>query len=182
MNAAIGAEIPAATIALAASGDEAAFARIVAAHHADMARVCFVICGDVDMAQEGVQAAWLIAWRRMGTLRDPGSLRPWLMAVAANEVRQLIRRRRRRGVIEIQVNERFADGLDRADPAGRTAQLDLADALRRLSAEDRSLVAMRYAVGLTSVEIGRAIGMSSGGVRARLGRLLERLREDLGDV
>lgn len=179
---AIGTEIPAATIALAASGDEVAFARIVAAHHADMARVCFVISGDADLAQEGVQAAWLIAWRRMRSLRDPSSLRPWLMAVAANEVRQLIRRRRRRGVIEIAVDDRVTYSIDRSDPAGRTAELDLADALGRLSVEDRSLVAMRFGVGLTSVEIGRAIGMSSGGVRARLGRLLERLREDLGDV
>ena len=47
-----------AAVARAASGDEVAFARIVAAHHDDMARVAFVVCGDVEMAQEAVQAAW----------------------------------------------------------------------------------------------------------------------------
>ena len=50
-------------VARAADGDELAFARIVAAHHDDMARVAFVVCGDVDLAQEAVQSAWPKAWR-----------------------------------------------------------------------------------------------------------------------
>src|SRR6187431_2753873 len=90
-------------ITAAATGDERAFAAIVDSYQADMERVCFVICGDVELAQEGVQLAWPIAWRRLGTLRDPTSLRPWLVTVAANETRRLARRRRRRAVVEIAV-------------------------------------------------------------------------------
>ena len=90
-------------VALAVEGDEAAFARIVRAHHDDMVRVCFVICGDLDIADEAVQSAWTIAWRRLRELRDPGRLRPWLITVAANEARQLIRRRRRRMVVELDI-------------------------------------------------------------------------------
>ena len=37
-----------ATVRSAAAGDEAAFARLVAEHHASMARVAFVISGDVE--------------------------------------------------------------------------------------------------------------------------------------
>ncbi|MEA2609242.1 MAG: polymerase sigma-70 factor, subfamily, partial [Chloroflexota bacterium] len=84
----------------AAAGDEAAFARIVAAYHDDMARVCFVVCGEADLAQEAVQAAWPIAWRNMERLRDPERLRPWLVTIAANEARQLMRRRGRRAIRE----------------------------------------------------------------------------------
>src|SRR5438093_7667832 len=90
-------------VALAASGDENAFARIVQGHHDDMMRVCFVICGDLDLADEAVQAAWPIVWRKLGSLREPSRLRPWLVSVAANEARQLIRRRRRRTVVELAV-------------------------------------------------------------------------------
>ena len=53
-------------VALAAAGDETAFARIIQAHHDDMTRVCFVICGDLDVADEAVQAAWPIVWRKLG--------------------------------------------------------------------------------------------------------------------
>ena len=86
----------AALIARAAAGEEAAFARIVAAHHDDMTRVCYVIAGDLDIADEAVQGAWAIAWRKLPTLRDADRLRPWLVSVAANETRQLVRGRRRR--------------------------------------------------------------------------------------
>jgi len=49
-------------VAQAATGDELAFARIVAAHHDDMARVAFVVCHDVQMAHEAAHAAWPLAW------------------------------------------------------------------------------------------------------------------------
>src|SRR5690349_10661302 len=90
-------------VARAAAGDAAAFTRIVAAHHADMLRIAQVVSGDVELSNDAVQAAWAIAWRRLGSLQDPTRLRPWLMSVAANEARQLVRRRGRRRVREITV-------------------------------------------------------------------------------
>jgi RNA polymerase sigma factor (sigma-70 family) len=170
--------VPATTVADAAAGDADALARIVGAHHDDMARICFVICGDPDMAQDAVQAAWPIAWRKLGSLRDPGRLRPWLMAVAANEARQMQRRQRRHRVVEIEV----ADvGSPQADPAARAAQTDLAIALRRLSPEDRALLALRHVAGFDATEIGRELGMTASGVRSRLARLLKRLQAELDD-
>jgi RNA polymerase sigma-70 factor (ECF subfamily) len=165
-------------VAQAAAGDEVAFARIVQAHHDDMTRVCFVICGDVDIADEAVQAAWPIAWRKLGSLRDPDRLRAWLVSIAANEARLLIRRRRRRTIVEIAVAD---PGLSRVDPAGSVADIDLTNALARLDAEDRALLALRYVAGFDSTELARATGRSPSGTRARLARLLARLRTELRD-
>ena len=131
----------ASTVAQATAGDEAAFARIVRAHHTDMTRVCFVICGDLDLADEAVGAAWPIAWRKLGSLRDPERLRPWLVSVAVNEARQLLRRQRRRTVVELSVGE--TSGPAGGDPSGRTDDIDLVNALARLDPYDRTLVALR---------------------------------------
>jgi RNA polymerase sigma factor (sigma-70 family) len=176
-------EIPGSLVEQAANGDEVAFARIVAECHDDMARVCFVVCRDTDLAQEAAQAAWPIAWRKLDSIRDPDRLRPWLIAVAANEARQLMRRRGRRALREVAIEPTTDEraGPYVGDPAERAAEIDLANAMSRLSLDDRAMVAMRYVAGLTSTEIGMAIGMSPGGVRTRLARLLGRLREDLGD-
>jgi RNA polymerase sigma-70 factor (ECF subfamily) len=165
-------------VALAAAGDETAFARIIQAHHDDMTRVCFVICGDLDIADEAVQAAWPIVWRQLGGLRDPGRLRAWLVSIAANEARQLVRRRRRRTVVELAVGVSATSGVD---PAGRVADLDLTNALARLDPDDRALLALRYVAGFDSTELGRATGRSPSGTRARLARLLDRLRTELSD-
>jgi len=171
--------IAATTVADAAAGDADALARIVGTHHDDMARICYVICGDQDMAQDAVQAAWPIAWRKLGSLRDPDRLRPWLMAVAANEARGMLRRQRRHQIVEIEV----ADiGSHHHDPAARATSTDLSMALRRLSPEDRALLALRHIAGFDATEIGRELGMSASGVRSRLARLLERLRSELADA
>src|SRR5437773_4050007 len=159
-----------------------AFARIVAAHHDDMARVAFVVCGDVELAQEAAQAAWQKAWVKLGSIRDADRLRPWLVSIAANEAKQLVRSRHRRWLRETAIDGDEPSGARLgADPAGRAAELDLANALAGLEPDDRTLIALRYAAGLTSDEIGRAIGMTGGGVRARLARLITRLREELHD-
>jgi RNA polymerase sigma factor (sigma-70 family) len=176
LGASVGGEVEPRTVASAAQGDAAALAAIVARHHDDMARVCAVICSDPQLAEDAVQSAWPIAWRRLGTLRDPQRLRPWLIAIAVNEARQIQRRERRRQVVEIRVAPLPTHGAH--DDA--IAVADLGVALRRLSADDRALLAMRYLAGLNSTEIGDTLGITASAVRSRLERLLARLRLELG--
>ena len=167
-----------ATVRLAADGDEAAFARLIAAYDDAMRRVAFVIAGDWESAGEAVQAAWVVAWERLRSLRDHDRVEPWLVSISANETRRLLSRQRRRTVVEIDA------GRDKAltpgrDPADVVDLVDLARALRQLRAEDRSLIAMRYVAGLDSAQIGEVTGMSASGVRTRLTRLLDKLRVEL---
>lgn len=166
-------------VRLAARGDEAAFTRIVAVHHVDMLKVCLSVCGDATVADDAVQAAWALAWRRLPALRDPSRLRAWLLSIAANQARDALRRLKRRPVVELSV---AADLAGSADPTAGAGDLDLRNALARLDPRDRALIALRYLAGLDSFEIGRAMGMSASGTRARLARILERLRNELGDA
>ena len=170
---------PEGLVRAAVAGDELAFATIVDRHRLSMTRVAYVVCGDADLAEESVQAAWPIAWRRLPTLREPSRLGAWLASIAVNEARQLARRGRRRSVVEIAVAMRDTDTAP--DPAHRVEDLDLIRALADLSAEDRALLALRYVAGLNSQELGRALGMSASGLRRRLARLLARLRSELSD-
>ncbi len=168
----------ASTVERAIAGDEIAFARIVATYHLDLVRVGFVICGDEGLAEDAAQAAWWIAWRKLGSLRDPDRLRPWLVAIAANEARKLVGREHRHGVVELRV---AADPSPGADPAGGIDHVDLANALGHLKPEDRALIAMRYAADLDSSELAPVLGISPSGVRTRLSRAVDRLRKELGD-
>jgi RNA polymerase sigma factor (sigma-70 family) len=170
------ASVVATTVRLAAEGDEAAFTRLVSQHREAMARVAFVICGDPEATRDAVQNAWSIAWRRLATLRDPDQVRPWLIAIAANEARQSMRGQRRRPVIDI------SDVLDvdaGGDPADVIGLVDLQRALQRLSPDDRRLLALRFVADLDSTQIARHVGLSASGVRTRLARLMERLRTDI---
>ncbi len=170
---------------LAAAGDTVAFARIVAAYHADMVRVAYVVAGgSQDIADDAVQAAWSVAWRKLSTVRDPDRLKAWLVAVAANEARQLCRRERRTAVVALDLSMPGVELADPAepDPADRADALDLERALRHLDPGERALLALRYEAGLDSTEIGRLTGRPAATVRWRLARLVKRLRTELSDA
>ena len=170
-------QVVASTIALAGAGDEAAFAQLVATYHSDMARVAYVACGDRELAEDAVQSAWLVAWRKLHSLHDPDRVRPWLLAVTVNEARQLLRRRHG-PVIEMRVE---AAGDARSDPSTGIERLDLRRALAHLSPEERALLAMRYVVDLSSDELATAVGASPSTARTRLSRVVDRLRKELID-
>lgn len=165
-----------AAIAQAARGDETAFARIVAAHHDDMVRVCQVITRDADAANDAVQEAWAIAWRQLPQLREPQRIRSWLVAIAANEARQILRRQHRHVVTELPV-EGPRDELEGSRVW--TGRIDLRNALAHLSVDDRELLALRYVAGFDSAELSQLTGLSPSGTRARLQRLLAQLRDEL---
>ena len=170
------ASVVSSTVRLAAQGDEAAFTRLVAEHRAAMARVAYVICGDPEATRDAVQSAWAIAWRRLHTLRDPDQVHAWLIAIAANEARQVIRGQRRRPVIDISDVWTQPAGDDPADSIGL---VDLQRALAHLKPDDRRLLALRFVAGFDSTEIARLTGLSASGVRSRLARLIDRLRTDI---
>jgi RNA polymerase sigma-70 factor (ECF subfamily) len=158
-----------------AAGDPAAFTEVVRLHDADMVRLCFVISGDAELARDATQQAWQRLWARPPDLRDGSKLRSWLLAVAANEARQLARHGRAREALQRRIEASVAFG-SQVDPAGR---LDLERALKVLSHSERELVALRYILGMDSGEIGSHLGISAVAVRSRLHRIIARLRKEL---
>jgi RNA polymerase sigma-70 factor (ECF subfamily) len=165
------------TLACAAAGDEIAFGHIIAFHHEDMRRVCLAISGDHAIAEEAVQAAWLVAWKKLDRVHGPDLLRPWLVSVAVNETRKLMSRRRRRATVEALADiSGHAGGID---PATGVASVDLRAALSRLDPDDAALLAMRYVAGFDATELAAATGISPSGTRSRIERALKRLRKDL---
>ena len=164
-------------LASAAAGDEFAFRRIVAEHHDVMRKVCMAIADDRSVAEDATQSAWVIAWQRLGDVRDAEHLRPWLVTVAANETKQLLRKRRRRAEVEVAADASHVPGG--TDPAREPLDIDVRNAMARLDPDDRALLALRYVAGFDSKELAKAIGISPSGTRNRLERLLKRLREEL---
>jgi RNA polymerase sigma factor (sigma-70 family) len=156
-----------------------AFARLVEAHDDAMFRVCMAVGRDHTIASDAVQAAWMIAWRKLGTVRDPERLRAWLVTVAVNETKSLLKSRHRRSLTEVSADTAMRPGGH--DPAADVGSIDLRDLLERLDPDDRALLAMRYVAGFNSTELATAIGISPSGTRTRLERLVARLRRELGD-
>ena len=58
--------------------------------------------------------------------------------------------------------------------------LPLYSSIERLDPDDRALLAMRYVAGFNATELADVVGLTPAGVRTRLKRLLDGLRQELG--
>lgn len=129
-----------------------------------------------DLTQSTFERA-LRAWARYDPARGP--VRPWLLAIARN---QLIDFRRRPMASPMGL---IAEEELTAAPAEGDSGFDapLVEAIWRLSERERSAIALRYVGDLSVGEIAAELETSVGNVHQLLSRSLRRLRRDLeGDV
>ena len=154
--------------------DSRAFRELVELLDGDLLRLCILIAADSELARDAVQETWTRLWTRPPKLRNPARLRSWLLSVAANEVRQSMRRARLAGA--------HAPIEPPASPQATSAEvIDLRNALARLNHSDRELLALKYLFGMDSPEISIHLGASAANVRTRLHRIITRLRKELRD-
>ena len=77
---------------------------------------------------------------------------------------------------------KWSEDLAEQQHKAREFEAEVQAALSRLSAEERELIALRFAAGLSSSEIAQVTGKSAGSVKKRLTRLLRRLEEHYHDA
>jgi RNA polymerase sigma factor (sigma-70 family) len=167
----------------ARAGEPEAFARIVERHQQAAFRVAWVLCGNAADAEEATQDAFVKAHSALGRFRSGSPLRPWLLAIAANEARNRRRAAGRREHLAL----RAADLVPGAAPSTETIALaadrdaGLRAAVARLGDADREVLWLRYFAELSEAEVAAALGCRRGTVKSRTSRALGRLRLQLGD-
>ncbi len=171
----------AALVERARAGEPEAFARIVERHQGAAFRVAWVLCGNAADAEEATQDAFVKAHRALGRFRTGAPLRPWLLAIAANEARNRRRAAGRREHLALRVaGERLATAPS-TETLALAADRDagLRAALARLSGADREVLWLRYFAELSEAETAAALGCRNGTVKSRTSRALARLRSEL---
>jgi RNA polymerase sigma-70 factor (ECF subfamily) len=68
-------------VALARTGDRAAFGKLIEGHLSAARRVALAAVGQPSDADEAVQEAAVAAWKRLDGLHDPGAFRGWFMRI-----------------------------------------------------------------------------------------------------
>ena len=68
-------------VALARTGDRAAFGRLIEGHLTAARRVALAAVGQPTDADEAVQDASVAAWKRLDALQDPNAFRGWYMRI-----------------------------------------------------------------------------------------------------
>ncbi len=167
----------------ARTGDRVAFGRLYdryarMVHGVLLARVPV---GEVD---DLVQDVFLLALRRLSTLRETGSFGAWLAVIARN----LANDYHRRSVPEDQLapqGQRTDDTNEREIEHGNISGVDqspavaILDAIRALPDAYRETLILRLVEGMTGPEIAARTGLTHGSVRVNLHRGMQQLRAKL---
>lgn len=164
------------------AGEQAAFAELFDQYATAVYHHAFRLTGDWSTAEDVVSTTFLQAWRLRERI-DPegGSLRPWLLGIATNTIRNMSRQARRRdGLLawfsRPEVTPDFAEELaGRIDDADRLA-LALR-ALRQLRSTEREVIALCVWAGMDYAAAAEALAIPIGTVRSRLSRAREKLRK-----
>lgn len=130
----------------------------------DILRLCLMYTGDRQLAEDAFQETFIKAWKHLPAFRGESSVRTWLVRIAANTCKSLLRsgwfRMRKR-------SQDVAELLDLSAPE-EASDLDLASALAALPGKYREAVLLHYYENMTAREIGQMLHIPANTVSNRL--------------
>ena len=158
-------------------GDEEAFDALARQVGDRCMAIACRILRDVDLAEDAVQAALIVAWRDLRTLRDSSRFEPWLHRILTHECYAEARRRTRWSA---DIRLLPVDGPREAEGILTVNDRDqLERAFRRLTLEQRAVLVFHHYVGLTLAEVADRLDIPLGTAKSRLHHATAALRASL---
>ena len=132
---------------------------------------------DRAAAEDVTAQAFERAYRkRRGYRASRGTMDAWLFGIARNAALDELRKRKRRASLESDPEDTGASAPeDQAELALRREAVRAA--LASLGGQERALIALKFAGGLSNGEIAGVLGVSESNVGTRLHRTITKLRE-----
>jgi RNA polymerase sigma-70 factor (ECF subfamily) len=160
---------------------------VVTAHYGRLRRLCRLMLGDPQEAEDVVQEVFLKAHEAERLGRAPMDWGAWLTRVAVNACRD---RRRAGGWMRFRLRSTHIDDLplvaDTQAPSeaavGEETRRRIWVAFRALPRRQQEVFALRYIEEQPTADVALALGLSPGSVKRHLYRAVRHLRRALGDT
>lgn len=159
-------------VARALNGDADAFESLLVEVLAPSHRFATALLHDSGLAEDAVQDAAVLAWRKLRQLSPGRQFRPWFLGIVANQCRD-------------QRRSRWWQLIRTPAPAGTTEEspeqaavqrAQLREALMKLRENERRVLALRIYLELPWSEVAAITHLTEAGARTAYYRGLERLR------
>jgi RNA polymerase sigma-70 factor (ECF subfamily) len=168
------------------AGDLAAFERLVDRFKSAVYRFAYSMLRTPEDAEEAAQDTFIKLFRRRDLFDTQRALEPWLLRIAGNTCRDLLRRRR---TAQLPI-ARDPDGGslvhlltdERDTEQGQWTGQAVRHALEQLSDRHRLPLLLKYEQQMTNQQIADALGISVSNVKVRVARAKEVLQSRLDRV
>jgi RNA polymerase sigma factor (sigma-70 family) len=169
-------EIVAAIVAGRGAGLAAAYDQYAPALHA----YCRSLLAEPADAADAVQDTFIIASAKLGGLRDPDRLRPWLYAVARNECRRRLRARASSAPLD-EAGEMTDENVDVGAGAERAElRVLVGAALAGLNPGEREIIELNLRHDLDGADLADALGVPRNQAHALASRARTQFETSLG--
>ncbi len=163
-------------------GDEHAFGKLVGLWFKRIYNFSLKYFSDHDLAMEVTQQTFIVAFNKITKLRDADSFKFWIYKIALNHCREEDRKRKRRKWYSIFMHDEVKDiETDLGQPEVEYHRLEkqelLANYLRKLPDEQKTIIIMKEFDGMKFREISETLEISENTVKSRLYYGLKALRK-----
>ncbi len=152
-----------------------ALCELIRLYQTDVLRMCHMFLRDRHQAEDATQETFLKAYLSYDTLRDREKPKAWLMAIALNACRAMLRSRWTK-----HIARSAPDFVEKAGAQPFSAdEIMLHIEVERLPYRQREIVLLYYYQGLNVDEIAGCLRISRSTVSYRLKRARKRLKDAL---
>jgi len=158
------------------SNDQAAFQLLVERHQSAIRGFLRrLLTGDYGTADDLAQETFLLAYRKMHTLKSGGSVGAWLHSIAYRQFLQFTRKHARQRVMA-ETPEQSHDPRHETD-----AEILVQKLMGFVSPEERACMTLAYSAGMSHPEIVEVTGFPMGTVKSHIQRGKQKLQRWLQD-
>lgn len=168
----------------AVGGDAEAFGVLFERHSRAVYNFAFRWTANWATAEDTASDVFLTAWRRRSDVvftTESGSVLPWLLGVATNQLRNQRRGKRRAAAAIARLDPRDDQSDFSDDVLGRMADeaqmAKVRSVVEQLAEHERDVLALCAWAGLDYEEAAIALGLPVGTIRSRLSRARAHVRE-----
>ena len=140
----------------------------------ELFRFLYVLLGDKQSAEDALQDTFLKAYLHRSKYIEMQQEKAWLYQIARNTAYDMLRKRRREFPIE---KEQLNDVIEMdAHHEDVHEHLIFIEMIADLNEVEREIVSLKIIAGLTHQEIAKVLHMTTGSVKKRYERALNKLR------
>ncbi|MCM3342729.1 sigma-70 family RNA polymerase sigma factor [Paenibacillus sp. MER TA 81-3] len=159
------------------SGDREALGLLMDAYGGEVYRTALLLLRDKHTSEDMAQEVFLTVYRKIGQLRDPDCLRPWMISITVNLCRAYMRKAAWKRLILLTPRQggSLPEAVEESQVDRIALRISLEKCIGQLSYPYREVVVLHYFHDKSVAEMSDMLGTSEGTIKSRLSRAREHM-------